>query len=242
MPTFERAGVHIHYEEAGAGFPVLLLAPGGMRSSIPFWDKAPFHPVRELSDEFRVIAMDQRNAGRSSAPITAEDGWHSYTDDHLALLDHLGVQRAHLLGGCIGAAFSLALIERAPERVASAILQQPIGLSPYNREVFYDLFDSWADELEAGGRGMASEARAAFRERMYGGDFVFSVPPSVVEACPVPLLVLRGDDIYHPSETSTRIAELAPRADLIPSWKGGEDLARARVRVREFLRQHTPAR
>ncbi len=79
MPTFKRGDVSIHFEEYGGGYPILLFAPGGMRSSIEFWANSPFDPTKELAANFRVIAMDQRNAGKSSAPITADDGWQTLT-------------------------------------------------------------------------------------------------------------------------------------------------------------------
>jgi pimeloyl-ACP methyl ester carboxylesterase len=242
MPVFESGDVHIHYEVHGAGFPLLLLAPGGMRSSIPFWDRAPWHPIRELARDFRLIAMDQRNAGRSRAPIAAGDGWHAYTEDQVALLDHLGVERCHVLGGCIGGSFALGLIELARERVASAVLQQPIGLSD-NREVFYELFDGWAAELPSLPSPPAIDAAAlpAMRERFYGGDFVFNVTRGFVSAIDVPLLVLMGNDVYHPSGTSREIVELAPDAALIERWKEPETTPAAVERVRAFLRAHTPA-
>ena len=88
----------------------------------------PINPTAELSDKFRVIAMDQRNAGgQSRAPINAEDGWDSYTADHIAVLDHLHIDRCHLYGQCIGGSFILNLIKKQPERVAGAVLAQPIG-------------------------------------------------------------------------------------------------------------------
>ena len=90
--------------------------------------------------------MDQRNAGKSTAPVSGEDGWHTYTADHLALLDHLGIEKTHILGGCIGGPYCLGLIQTAPNRVASAVLQQSIGLEN-NRDVFYGLFDEWAGEI-----------------------------------------------------------------------------------------------
>ena len=243
MPTFSRGRTTIYYEVHGSGHPLLLLAPGGMRSSISFWDRAPFHPVTEFSGEFRVIAMDQRNAGGSSAPISEADGWHSYMGDQLALLDELGVERCHLLGGCIGGAFALSLIERAPARVSAAVLQQPIGWSGTNRDVFYELFDSWSAELMQERSDISSHALPPFRERMYGGDFVFSVERSAVAACPVPLLVLRGNDVYHPPQTSEEIVRLAPRAELVQNWKTGADVPRAVARVRAFLSEHSdPAR
>ena len=75
MPTFTRGATSIYYEEQGSGHPLLVFAPGGMRSAIELLARSPYHPVKELSGEFRVITMDQRNAGASRAPISAADGW-----------------------------------------------------------------------------------------------------------------------------------------------------------------------
>ena len=104
MPFFERDNIKIYYEESGQGFPVLLFAPGGMRSAIKYWHESEFKAIEELSGAFRVIAMDQRNAGQSIAPVSGSDNWDTYTSDHVALLDHLGIQKTHVMGGCIGGA------------------------------------------------------------------------------------------------------------------------------------------
>ena len=71
MPIFQRDDIRIYYEQHGTGFPVLLIAPGGMCSSVSRWDKAPWNPIQQLSPTYHVIAMDQRNAGQSVAPIRA---------------------------------------------------------------------------------------------------------------------------------------------------------------------------
>ena len=84
MPIFKRDDVELYYEEHGSGFPILLIAPGGMRSAASFWERTPWNPIEQLAPHYRVIAMDQRNAGRSVAPIRATDSWHVYTSDHLA--------------------------------------------------------------------------------------------------------------------------------------------------------------
>src|SRR5215471_819476 len=102
MPLFEHRESSIYYEESGAGFPLLLIAPGGMNSSIDLWARAAFDPRVEYADDFRLVAMDQRNAGRSNGPLDVEDPWGSYVEDQLALVDHLGVERFHVLGCCIG--------------------------------------------------------------------------------------------------------------------------------------------
>ena len=240
MPTFVRGDTSIHYEVYGTGHPVLLLAPGGMRSSIPFWDRAPFHPVQELAGQFQVIAMDQRNAGQSVAPVSASDGWPSYTSDHIALLDHLGIATCHVLGGCIGGAFCLALVAAAPGRITAAVLQQPIGLGEDNRAAFHKMFDAWAEELVQVRPDVTPEALAGLKTNLYDGDFVFSVSRNEVRTARAPLLILRGNDLYHPAETSEEIVRLAPRAELVANWKQGNDLVRAVSRVKSFLATHAP--
>jgi pimeloyl-ACP methyl ester carboxylesterase len=240
MPTFERDGISIYYEVHGEGFPLLLLAPGGVRSSIDVWSRAPYDPIRELSADFRVIALDQRNAGRSRAPVRSSDGWHVYTEDHLALLDHLDVPRAHLLGSCIGPSFELALIAAAPERVASAVLQQPIGATEENRPLFHASFDSWASELAPHHPEASAEDFAAFRQRLFGGDFVFSVSREAVRASRTPLLLLAGNDAHHPYETSREIASIAPNVEFVERWKAPELVPETIQRVRAFLTAHTP--
>ncbi|HET7340020.1 MAG TPA: alpha/beta hydrolase [Methylomirabilota bacterium] len=146
MPSFQHGNATIYYEESGVGFPVLTFAPAGLQSTIAVWGQpmAPINPITDFTG-FRVIAMDQRNAGgRSRAPITAGDGWRSYTADHLALLDHLKIDRCHLYGQCIGGSFILSLLEAQPDRVASAVLAQPIGrvgALPAGRSA---RFDAWA--------------------------------------------------------------------------------------------------
>src|SRR5689334_9645229 len=111
MPTIERGGATIYFEEHGSttGPALLLLAPGALNSSIDFWGRMPLNPLEVFSDEFRVIAMDQRNAGRSSGPLDTVDPWGMYADDQLAVLDHLGVEKTLVIGCCIGCSFIFKL-------------------------------------------------------------------------------------------------------------------------------------
>src|SRR5215471_3557693 len=121
MPIFKRGDVELYYEEHGSGFPLLLIAPGGMRSTIEWWGRAAFNPIETYAGDFRIVAMDQRNAGRSTGPFDRENPWGSFLDDQLALMDHLGHRSFHVLGCCIGCSYALGLSERAPERIASAV-------------------------------------------------------------------------------------------------------------------------
>jgi pimeloyl-ACP methyl ester carboxylesterase len=231
----------IYYEVHGSGFPILLIAPGGMRSAVGFWESTPWNPITDLADGFCVVAMDQRNAGRSSGPVSGADGWHTFTADQLALMDHLGHQRFHVAGMCIGGPYAFGLIQAAPERIASAVLFQTIGLDG-NREAFYEMFDSWAADIRDRFEGVSAEDWASFRSNMYDGDeFLFNVDGDFVAACTTPLIVLCGRDLYHPESTSRAIAELAPDVRFVDEWKEGAAREQARAEVRRFLEEHTPA-
>lgn len=238
MPHFVNGETKLYYEESGAGFPILLIAPGGMKSTIPAWSAAPWDPIEQLQSEFRVIAMEQRNAGRSSAPVTADDGWHVYTQDQLSLMGHLGIERFHVAGMCIGGPYCMGLIEAAPERVASSVIFQSIGLDD-NRDAFYAMFDGWADELKPDRPEVGESDWQGFRENMYGGDFLFNVSREFVQGVTTPLLLLRGNDLYHPESISRELAELAPNAQLIENWKDSEHQNAARDQVLGFLRDHS---
>jgi pimeloyl-ACP methyl ester carboxylesterase len=241
VATFETPdGAEIYYEVHGEGFPVLLIAPGGMRSAVSFWENTPWNPITDLEGDFQVVAMDQRNAGNSRGPVSPKDGWHTYAADQLALMDHLGAKRFHVAGMCIGGPYAFGLIDVAPERVASAVLFQPIGRDD-NRQAFYEMFDGWAVALREKFPEMSEADWASFRGNMYDGEArIFNVDDDWVRACETPLLVLCGKDLYHPESTSRAIAELAPNVSFIENWKEGGDRQAARQAVAEFLKTHTP--
>jgi pimeloyl-ACP methyl ester carboxylesterase len=240
MPRFEREGVSLYYEEFGTGYPLLLFAPGGMNSAIDFWHKSPWDPTAKLASNFRVIAMDQRNAGQSQAEISATDGWATYTADHVALLDHLGIEQTHIMGGCIGSSYCLGLIQAAPQRVSAAVLQNPIGLGDDNRQVFIDMFDDWTPSLQPRLPNLTESTLASFRQNMFGGEFVFSVSREFVRSCSTPLLVCAGADQFHPTATAREIVELAPHAELLLKWREPEIVADTVARAKSFLLDHTP--
>lgn len=243
MPYLKYDSVSIYYEEFGSpsGYPVLLFAPGSLQSSIDFWHRpaAPIDPTVVLAPHFRLIAMDQRNAGRSWAPISPEDNWQTYTRDHIALLDHLGIERTHVLGQCIGVPFAMSLIKAQPWRITAAALLQPSGrIGPMRGRTAS--FNQWCASLKDHPEA-TEEVLDRFFANLYTADFVYSVPREFVPTCQVPLLVLAGNDEAHPFEVAEELARLAPNAEFIPEWKSGPALEAATKRIQEFLLAHIPA-
>src|SRR5438045_8588552 len=142
MPFFDRGAVRIRYEEAGSGFPLMIIPGGGLNSTVAGLDSAshPFNAMKEFRDEYRCIAADLRNAngGESSGPLETERPWDAYTDDHIGLMDHLGIGKFMVLGFCIGGPFIWNLLKRAPDRVVAAVLAQPRGSPPEMPTANYD--------------------------------------------------------------------------------------------------------
>lgn len=140
MPHAAVNGVRLYYEVAGdASAPPLLLI-AGLAS-----DSASWAPVAgPLSKHFRLIMPDNRAVGRT-APLDAPTGVSAMADDALALLDHLGVARAHLLGHSMGGNVAALMAARAPERVAGLILAASpaadVGAGPRNRALLQTLTD-----------------------------------------------------------------------------------------------------
>src|SRR5713101_1255901 len=246
MPALKIPDGEIYYEVHGTGHPLMIFAPGGLRSELAFWRHSPsdpsapavwMDPMAELGGKYRIVAMDQRNAGRSSTRIDATDDWHTYAGDQLALTDRLGLDRFHVMGGCIGASYCLTLCELAPSRVTAAVLQNPIGHAD-NRQVFTNLVQTWATDIRRERPEIDQRTLDRFGRNMFGGDFVFSVSREFVRQCKIPMLVMPGDDPPHPKVIGEEIIELAPNVEALRQWKGPEHLQTAIARVSQFLERY----
>jgi pimeloyl-ACP methyl ester carboxylesterase len=249
MSFYEKGDVRIRFEEAGSGFPLLVIAGGGLNSSIAglTGPSSPFDPVAEFKGEYRVIASDLRNAnaGQSTGPLEIDRPWDSYADDHLGLMDHLGIQKFMVLGFCIGGPFIWNLIKRAPDRVVAAVLAQPSGSRPEARDFFYDgNMKGWGPELVKRRPEVTMETVDKFLTKMYrtNPDFVFTVSRDFVRNCQTPVLILPDDVLAHPYAVAMEAAMLAPKAEvsLFP-WKEPKDRIPLAVRqIHSFLRAHRP--
>lgn len=248
MSVYERGPVRIAYEESGSGFPLLLIAGGGLNSTMSRLITSPFNPIAEFSDEYRCIYADLRNAndGESSGPLEIDRPWDSHADDHLGLMDHLGIDKFMVLGFCIAGPFIWNLMERAPDRVVAAVPAQPVGFDPDMPDVMYDLsLRGWAQTLVERRSEITMEMADQFLTRMFrtDADFVFTVTRDFVRTCQTPVLILPDDSAAHFYGAAMEAAMLAPKAELsMFPWKVPTELVPLAVRqVRSFLRAHRPA-
>jgi pimeloyl-ACP methyl ester carboxylesterase len=248
MRFYEKGPVRIRFEEHGSGFPLLLIAGGGLNSTLAGLARGPFDPIAEFKGEYRCIAADLRNAGggQSTGPLEIDRPWDSYTDDHLGVLDQLGVSRFMVMGFCIGGPLVWNLIKRAGDRVVAAVLAQPSGFRPEQPTLFYDNnMSGWGPELIKRRPEVTKETVEKFLTKMYrtNADFVLTVTRDFVRNCQTPVLILPDDIPAHPYAVAMEAAMLAPRAEVsMFPWKEPKERIPLAVRqIRSFLRAHRPA-
>ena len=243
---YEKGKVRIHYQEVGSGFPLLLIAGGGLNSTIAGLAN-PFNSIEEFKGEYRCIAADLRNAnpGQSSGPLEIDRSWDSHTDDQLGLMDHLRVNKFVVMGFCIGGPFIWNLLKRAPDRVVAAVLAQPVGFRPEMPTLLYDgSMTGWGPDLVKRRPDITMETVDKFLTRMYrtNPDFVFTVTRDFVRNCQTPVLILPDDIPAHPYAVAMEATMLAPKAEVsMFPWKEPKERIPLAVRqIRSFLRAHRP--
>src|ERR1700739_1494945 len=250
MSFYEKGPVRIHFEEKGSGFPLLMIAGGGLNSviqnlSAPY---SPFNAMDEFKYEYRCIGADLRNAngGQSAGPLEIDRPWDSHTDDQLGLMDHLRIEKFIVLGFCIGGPMIWNLLKRAPGRIVAAVLAQPSGSRPEMRDLFYDNnMKGWAPDLLKRRRELSMERVEKYLTKMYrtDPDFVFTVTRDFVRQCRTPILVLPDDVPAHPYAVAMETAMLAPNAQVsLYPWKTNPEQIQLALRhVGAFLRANREA-
>ena len=250
MPFYEKGDVRIHYEDTGgSGFPLLVIPGGGLNSTVEGLKTHPFNPLVEFKGEYRVIAADLRNAkgGQSTGPLETDRPWDAYTDDHIGLMDHLGIRQFMVMGFCIGGPFIWNLLKRAGDRVVAAVPVQPSGYRHEMPELSYkNNMKSWGPELCERRPDITMAQVDTFLSNMYRGeraDFVYTVSRDFVRQCQTPILILPDDVPGHPYVVALESAYLAPNAQVtLYPWKMNPSQLQLALRhVRGFLNNNRPA-
>ena len=247
MPFYERDSTRIYYEEVGSGFPLLIIPGGGLNSTVAGLQTHPFNPLETYRDDFRCIAADLRNAppGQSTGPLDIERTWDAFTDDHIGLMDHLGIDKFGVIGFCIAGPMILNLLSRAGDRVVAAALMQPSGYRPELPDLFYqNNIAGWGPPLCEKRADITMEMVHDFLMSMYNNraDFVFTVSREFVSGLQTPILIAPDDVPAHPYERAMEVANLAPNSEVtIYPWKDTQEHTDEVVaHARRFLKAHAP--
>lgn len=127
-------GIRTRYEVSGSGPPLLLFSPGGFNAVVEQWSGlgvyAKVKPLEWLSQHFTCIAFDRRECGQSGGRVERVTFQHFVTQA-AGLLDHLQIERAHVMGGCMGCSPVTAFAVAHPERVGAMVLWWPTGGPKY---------------------------------------------------------------------------------------------------------------
>ena len=249
MPFYERDSVKIHYQEVGSGFPLLIIPGGGLNASLPLLETSvPFNPMETYKDDFRCISADLRNAnpGQSVGPLEVDRPWDAYSDDHLGLMDFLGIDKFLVMGFCIGGPMIHNLLRLASDRVVAAALMQPSGYSPEHPDLFYqNNIKGWGPPMCEKRPDITMDTVHDFLTNMYTdrADFVFTVTRDFVSSVQTPILTAPDNVSAHPYAVAMEVAGLAPNSETtIYPWKDTQaHIDEVVEHARRFLKEHAPA-
>ncbi len=130
MPSTIIDGIATRYELIGSGPPLLMYAPGGFNAVVESWSTlgvyAKTRMIDHLPKQYTCILFDRRECGQSGGRVEAVT-WQHFVTQGKGLLDHLGIKRAHIMGGCMGCPPVAAFAVAHPDTVLSMVLYWPVG-------------------------------------------------------------------------------------------------------------------
>ena len=163
MPSAVCDGITTRYEIFGEGPPLLMLAPGGFNATIENWTSFGIYRRLELlgrlPSAYACIAFDKRESGSSGGRLEALT-WEKYARQARGLLDHLGIESAHVIGGCIGCSIGVAFAAAHPERTRSVVLYSPAGGAAYRTKQVRRFSEHLAYVEQRGLAGVVELARS----------------------------------------------------------------------------------
>ena len=134
MATAVVDGISTRYEIRGTGAPLLMFSPGGFDATLDKWTTIASYSriglLDQLSRHFQCIVFDRRETGESAGRVEAVT-WSHYVRQGVGLLEHLGIARAHVMGGCMGCSVAIAFGVAHPATTLSLVLWWPVGGARY---------------------------------------------------------------------------------------------------------------
>jgi pimeloyl-ACP methyl ester carboxylesterase len=170
MPTAVIGGIATHYQVTGTGPPLLMFSPGGFSATLANWTSFSIYArlglVSQLARSYTCIMFDRRESGDSGGRVERIT-WQDYAAQGKGLLDHLGIARAHLMGGCVGCSAAAAFAVTWPDAAASMVLYSPAGGARYRirQQARFARHLAFVSERElASVVGLARESGAGFAQ------------------------------------------------------------------------------
>ena len=171
MATTIIDGISTRYEVMGSGAPLLMFAPGGFDATLDKWTTlgvyARTRMLEHLSRSYSCIVFDRREAGQSGGRVE-HITWAHYVRQGRGLLDHLNIQRAHVMGGCMGCSPAVAFGVAYPEATSSMVLVWPVGGARYRINSHLRFAEHLAYVQQQGLAGVVSLATS--EDKPFGQD------------------------------------------------------------------------
>ena len=171
-------GIRTRYEVKGSGAPLLMFSPGGFDATLDKWTTlgvyAKVKMLDRLSRSYRCVVFDRRETGESGGRVERVT-WAHYVEQGFGLLAHLGVERAHVLGGCMGCSAAMAFAVAHPETTLGLVLWWPVGGAKYRLNTHLRFAQHLAYVKQQGLAEVVSLARSggkSFGEDPRGGPWV----------------------------------------------------------------------
>jgi len=209
MPTAVCDGIVTRYEVAGDGPPLLMFSPGGFNATAESWSTFGIYKrldlLEHLTGSCTCITFDKRESGRSGGRVE-RIGWDDYARQARDLLNHLGLERASLMGGCIGCSIALSFADAWPERAERLVLYSPAGGPKYRRTQLARFAEHLVFASQEGLGGVVALARS--HEQTFAQDSRIGPWASV----------LRSDDDFAQEYAERDVGEYRTTVDEISSF------------------------
>jgi pimeloyl-ACP methyl ester carboxylesterase len=181
-------GIRTRYEVTGSGPPLLMYSPGGFDSRLENWSDLGVYRrtgiLARLAQHYSCITFDRRESGLSGGRVE-RIGWSDYVAQGVGLLRHLGIDRAFLMGGCVGCSAVLALAVAHPSIARGLVLYSPAG-GPRYRLTQHGRFADHAAFVRANGLAavvsLAQTTSLGFTKDSRVGPWVTAIRTSPVFA------------------------------------------------------------